>query len=103
MSKPRVIKDYDKLTEELREQVKMFYPHGFDKKIIMFKNAKKKLVSALPFEGEEYYYLIKMTKQEAQQIILKDEAYGEDGLLKEEMLAKFQKKYAKIAEKANKN
>jgi len=85
MSKPRVIKEYDKLTESIQEQIKLFYPNGFDKKLIMFKNAKKKLISALPFEGDEYYYLIKMTKAEAQVIISKDEDYGENGLLKEEV------------------
>jgi hypothetical protein len=93
MSKPRIIKDYDKLPEEIQEQIKLFYPYGFDKKLIMFKDAKKKLISALPFESDDYYYLIKMTKDEAQQIISDDDDYGEDGLLKEEALEELQDRY----------
>ncbi len=98
MSKPKVIKDYDKLSEEIQEQIKLFYPYGFDKKLIMFKNAKKKLISALPFEGEDYYYLIKMTKDEAQQIISDDDDYGEDGLLKEDALEELQERYEDVPE-----
>lgn len=91
MAKPRVIKDYDKLSEAIQGKIKLFYPHGFDKKLIMFKNAKNKLISALPFEAETYYYLVKMTKQEAQAIISMDEDYGEDGLLKEGSIPKLEK------------
>lgn len=99
MSKPRIIKDYDKLSEYIQEKTKLFYPNGFDKKLILFKNAKNKLISALPFEGEQYYYLIKMTKQEAQKIISLDEDYGEDGLLKEESSDKIKAKHKAMPKK----
>ena len=91
MAKPRIIKDYDKLSEAIQGKIKLFYPHGFDKKLIMFKNAKNKLISALPFEAETYFYLVKMTKQEAQAIISRDEDYGEDGLLKEDSIPRLEK------------
>ncbi len=68
MTKPRVIKDYDKLTEELVAAIKIAYPKGFEKKLIQFKDAKGKFVSALPFETDDYYYLVRMTKAEAQEI-----------------------------------
>ena len=96
MSKPKVIKDYDKLSEEIQEQIKMTYTYGFDKKLIMFKNAKNKLISALPFEGEEYYYLIKMTKEESQKIISKDDDYGEDGILKEDVMKALKEKHPDV-------
>jgi hypothetical protein len=96
MSKPKVIKDYDKLPEEIQEQIKMTYPYGFDKKLIMFKNAKNKLISALPFEAEDYYYLIKMTKAEAQNIITEDDDYGEDGMLKEDVMTDLQEKHPDV-------
>ncbi len=98
-SKPRVVKDYAKLPKEITEQIKLEYPHGFDRKLIMFKNAKKKLVSALPYEAEDFYYLIRMTKEQARQIILKDDAYDTDGHLLEKAKAKLLKKYAKTEEK----
>ncbi len=84
MSKPRVVKDFEKINEDVLAQIKLEYPYGFDKKLITFKNQKGKLISALPFETEDYYYLIRMTRNEAQQIIEEDEDYGEDGLLTEE-------------------
>ena len=84
MNKPRLVKDFDKLSEEILIQIKLEYPHGFEDKLILFKNKEGKFVSALPFETEEYYYLIRMTIDEAQQIIEEDDDYDEDGFLKDE-------------------
>lgn len=68
MSKPRVVKDFDKLAPEIQNQVRGAFPRGFQKFLITFKNPKGKFVSALPFEGEEYSYLIRMTQNEAIEI-----------------------------------
>ena len=73
MSKPRVVKDYNKLSKKLITQLKKKYPYGFEKHLITFKNHKNKFVSALPFESDEYHYLIKMTIAQAQKIIRADE------------------------------
>ncbi|HAQ69768.1 MAG TPA: hypothetical protein DCR48_02215 [Flavobacteriales bacterium] len=81
--KPRIAKDYDKLSEELVAQIKIEYPFGFEENLISYKNAQGVKISALPFETEEVYYLIKMTKAEAQQIIEDDADYDDDGNLKE--------------------
>lgn len=70
MSKPRLFKDYDKLDEQVKNLVHAKYPHGFEKGLISFFNAKGKQVSALPFETEKVYFLIKMTRTKAQQIHL---------------------------------
>ena len=40
MSKPRVVKDYEKLDIEVQEQIKLQYPYGFDKHLVTFKNAE---------------------------------------------------------------
>ena len=93
MNKPRVIKDYDLLDESILEQIKLNYPHGFDKHLILFKNAKGNLVSALPFETEDKYYLVRMTRQEANEIISEDDDYNEDGHLKSEVRAEYEEKY----------
>jgi hypothetical protein len=69
MSKPRVIKEFDKLDEAIKQAVFQHYPYGFDRHIITFKNHKNQLVSALPFETENRYYMIKMTRAEANEIV----------------------------------
>ena len=84
MNKPRLVKDFDKLSEEILIQIKLEYPLGFEDKLILFKNKEGKFVSALPFETDEYYYLIRMTADEAQQIIEEDDDQDEDGYLTDE-------------------
>lgn len=81
MNKPRIVKDFEKLSEEVLAQIKLEYPLGFEKKLILFKNKEGKFVSALPFETEDYYYLVRMTAKEAQQIIEDDDDYDDDGNL----------------------
>ena len=91
--KPRVIKDFDKIDESIQEQIKLEYPEGFYNHLISFTNKEGKKVSALPFETEEKYYLIRMTIQEAIDIIEDDEDYDDDGFLKEDVKLDFEDKY----------
>ena len=84
VAKKRIVKDYDKLPKETIVQVKMEYPNGFAHKLIMYTTPKGDKVSALPFETDDIYYLIRMTVQEARQIIRDDEDYDEDGKLRED-------------------
>ncbi len=93
MQKPRVIKNYENLPESILEQIKLFYPHGFERKLITFKSTTGKLISALPFETEDRYYLIRMTATEAKEIIEDEEDYNEDGQLKEDVLIAYNEKY----------
>ena len=82
MTKPRVVKDYVKLDQNVQRQIKINYPYGFDRHLVTFKNRKGKFVSALPFETEERYYLVRMTKELARKIIQADDDYDKDGVLK---------------------
>lgn len=84
MNKPRVIKNYEKLDDEVLQQVKLRYPEGFVDALIRFTDVDGKLNSALPFETEEKYYLIRMTKSEALIIIDDDDDYDDDGNLLDE-------------------
>ena len=79
ISKPKVIKDYEKLEETTKEQIKLEYPNGFSQNLITFTNKDGMLVSALPFETEDKYYLVRMTTQEAIDIISDDDDYDEEG------------------------
>lgn len=93
MDKPRVVKDYEKLDAAIKEQIKLSYPWGFQKHLIKFKNAKGQTVSALPFEAEDKYYLVRMTVTEAREIIEDDDDFDLDGNLKDEVREAYEDKY----------
>lgn len=95
-NKPRIIKDFEKLDIALQEQIKLLYPKGFTEHLITFTNKEGKLVSALPFETDDRYYLIKMTAYEAQQIVDDDADYDEDGILKDDVREDYEDKYADL-------
>lgn len=84
MSKKRIVKDYENLPEEIVSRVKMEYPQGFANNLVSFTNKDGKKVSALPFETEEVYYLIRMTVNEARQIVSDDEDYDNEGNLRDD-------------------
>lgn len=84
MSKKRIVKDFEALPDELIARIKLEYPYGFAQHLLSYTNKDGNKVSALPFETEEVYYLIRMTVLEAQQIIEEDEDYDEGGTLRED-------------------
>ena len=95
-SKPRIIKDYEKLDPEIQEQIKLVYPYGFSHHLISFTNKEGKHVSALPFETDEKYYLIRMTVREAEILIEQDDDYDYDGSLKDSVKEDYESKYADL-------
>jgi len=95
-NKPRVIKDFVKLDKELQEQIKLIYPYGFSDNLITFTNKDGALVSALPFETDEKYYLLRMSTQEADKIIEMDDDYDDDGNLKQGVRDEYSDKYSDI-------
>jgi len=92
-AKPHVIKDFEKLDPEIQEQIKLSYQQGFSQHLITFTNSEGKLVSALPFETEEKYYLVRMTINEAVAIVEGDDDYDDDGVLKGEVKEEYTDKY----------
>jgi hypothetical protein len=93
-NKPRVIKDYDKLDPAIQEQIKLVYPAGFSDHLLYYFDKDGKNVSALPFETEDKYYLIRMTLSEAERIIEDDDDYDDDGFLKDHVREEYEDKYA---------
>jgi len=93
MSKPKVVKDYEKLDEVVQQQIKLIYPRGFHKHLVKFKNAKGDTVSALPFETDERYYLVRMTVEEARIIIREDDDYDDEGNLKDDIREDYEDKF----------
>ena len=92
--KPRVIKDYDKLPLEIQEQIKLEYPFGFSDNLIRFSNKDGLIVSALPFETEDKYYMVRMTVGEAIKIVEDDDDFDDDGILKDGIKEEYENKYA---------
>lgn len=95
-NKPRVIKDFSKLDQDLQEQIKLVYPYGFSDNLITFTNKDGLLVSALPFETDDKYYLLRMTVKEANKIVEMDDDYDDDGNLKKVVKDEYEDKYADI-------
>jgi len=93
-NKPEVIKDYDKLDPEIQEKIKLEYPNGYSENLIYFNNKDGKRVSALPFETDDKYYLVRMTVFEAEKIIEEDDDYDSTGALKDSVKEEYESKYA---------
>ncbi len=96
VNKPRIVKDFEKLDPNIQEQIKLNYPYGFAKNLIQYKNAEGKFVSALPFETDDRYYLVRMTLVEARQIVEDDDDYNARGELKESIKEGYEEKYGDL-------
>ncbi len=93
MVKPRIVKDYEKLDVAIQEQIKLAYPHGFEEHLIKFNNKEGKSVSALPFEADAAYYLVRMTISEAREIIEEDDDYDDEGELTDDAKSEYEERY----------
>lgn len=91
--KPNVIKDFEKLDPQIQEQIKLSYPQGFSQHLVTFTNMDGKVVSALPFETEDRNYLVRMTINQAVEIVESDNDYDEDGVLKGKVKEEYSDKY----------
>jgi hypothetical protein len=60
VGKKRIIKKYEHLDAEILQMIKQRYPDGFEESLISFQTPSGELSLALPFETEEFSYLIKM-------------------------------------------
>jgi hypothetical protein len=94
-AKPRVVKDYDKLPQDIKDQIKLAFPNGFFQHLLSYTNKDGHKVSALPFETDDKYYLVRMTIQEAMILIEEDDDF-EDGILKEDVKEEFKEKFADV-------
>ena len=95
-TKPRVVKDYDKLPPEIKEQIKLAFPYGFSQNLVSYTNKEGQKVSALPFETDDKYYLVRMTAHEARIIIEEDDDFDDDGVLKDDVKEEFKEKFADV-------
>ena len=95
-SKLKVITGFEKLPTDLKEKIKLTYPEGFSDFLIEFKNRHNETVSALPFETDDKYYMVRMSVRKAMQIILDDDDYDDDGYLKDAKKDQFEEKHGEV-------
>lgn len=60
VSKKRVIKSLENLSDDLRDLLKDQYPGGYEGSITRITNAKKEPIFVFPLETEDAIYLIKV-------------------------------------------
>jgi hypothetical protein len=94
--KLRVIKDFDKVSTEIQEQIKLVYPDGFSQHLVEFRNKDNETVFGLPFETDEKIYMIRMSFKKAIQIIKDDDDYDDDGILKEPVREKYEDEHSDV-------
>jgi hypothetical protein len=60
VSKKRVIKSLENLTEDLRDLIKDQHPNGYESSITRIMNAKKEPIFVFPLETDDAIYLVKV-------------------------------------------
>lgn len=60
VSKKRVIKSLESLSEDLRDLMRDQYPNGYETSITRITNAKKEPIFVFPLETQDATYLIKV-------------------------------------------
>lgn len=95
-NKLRVIQDYEKVSTEIQEQIKLVFPDGFSQHLIEFKNKNNETVLALPFETDDKIYMIRMSYKKAIQIIEDDSDYDDDGILKDDIREKYEDEHSDV-------
>jgi hypothetical protein len=60
VSKKKVIKSLENLSEELKELLRDQYPNGYEGSITRITNAKKEPIFVFPLETEDATYLVKV-------------------------------------------
>ena len=96
MIKQRVTQEYEKLSDEIQEQVKLVYPYGFSDHLISYVNKDGQRVSALRFETDEKIYLIRMTFEQAKDIIESDDDYDDEGNLMDDVREDYEEKHSDV-------
>ncbi len=92
-NKLKVIKDYEKLTNDELEQIKLVYPRGYRKHLVDFTGIDGKKRKGLPIETADKYYLIRLTIEKAIYVIAEDDDYDNNGKLKPKVRAKLADKH----------
>lgn len=74
----------------------MAFPYGFYEELVHFNDREGTRVSALPFETDEKYFLVRMTIAEAKAIIEDDNDFDYDGQLKDSVKDDYEEKHGDL-------
>ncbi len=77
MGKKRIIKDYNQMPQDILLQLKQQFPYGYQEHLLRFNNAKGEMISALPFETDDVFYLVRMNVDGGYHLI-EDDDFDED-------------------------
>ncbi len=72
-SRPKFLKDLDKLPKDVQAAIKAEYPNGFSHKLVSYTTPKGEKVLALPFDTEEYAYLVRVTVMDSKNMTKDDD------------------------------
>ena len=97
MNKPRILKDYDQLPDEIVEQIKLAYPLGFSHHLVSFTNKNGERKMGLPFETDKVYYLVRMNSVQADKIIENDDDFNNQGHLKVSAREEYEERHSDVS------
>jgi hypothetical protein len=78
VSKPKLVKDWDKMPKDIVAAIKAEYPNGFSHKLISYTTPKGEKVLALPYDTDDIAYLVRVTIMESKNIQRADDDDDDD-------------------------
>ena len=78
VSKPKLVKDWDKMPKEIVAAIKAEYPNGFSHKLINYTTPKGEKVLALPYDMDDIAYLVRVTVMESKNVFKGDDDDEDD-------------------------
>ena len=85
-SKPRLVKDFDKLPKDIIARIKAEYPNGFSHKMISYTTPKGEKVMALPYETEDVNYLVRVNVFDTKNVVRgEDDDLDDDKALRDDL------------------
>ncbi len=73
VSRPKLVKDWDKMPKEIVAAIKAEYPNGFSHKLINYTTPKGEKVLALPYDTDDIAYLVRVTVMESKNVFKDDD------------------------------
>lgn len=91
MDKIKSVIKYDKLSNEIKNLIRLIYPDGYSQHLISITDKDGKKASALRLETEERIFLIRVTTEQANEVVvLDDDVRGTFDDIREEYEVKYQ-------------
>ncbi len=73
MEKKRIIKDYNKLSQEFKRELLKSYPHGFSRSAVSYIDRNGRVITVIHYDTPDISYLIKIPLSVKTNLIKKTE------------------------------